>query len=137
MTDTKQVIEQHIGAFNARNEDQYPWTEDFAFVVPGATLRGREEALGFIRGFWEAFPDARIEVLRVVSEGSASAGEGKFSGTHTGTMRTPTGEVAPTNRRVEFGWMAMYELAGDALAAEHLYFDQAELLGQLGLMPSG
>jgi predicted ester cyclase len=58
-----------------------------------------------------------------------------FTGTHTGVMRTPAGEVPPTGRRVKFGWMALYEFAGDELASEHLYFDQAELLGQLGLMP--
>ena len=136
MPDLKQVVERHIAAFNARDEAGYPWTADFEFVVPGTTLKGREEGLAFIRGFWEAFPDARLELVRLISEDSVGAGEGTFAGTHTGVMRTPTGEVQPTGRRVEFGWMAMYGLAGDSLSSEHLYFDQATLLGQLGLMPS-
>ena len=136
MPDLKQVVERHIAAFNARDEAGYPWTADFEFVTPGATLKSREEGLGFIRGFWEAFPDARLELVRLISEDSVGAGEGTFAGTHTGVMRTPTGEVQPTGRRVEFRWMAMYGLAGDSLSFEHLYFDQATLLGQLGLMPS-
>ena len=136
MPDLKQVVERHIAAFNARDEAGYPWTADFEFVVPGTTLKGREEGLAFIRGFWEAFPDARLELVRLISEGPVAAGEGTFAGTHTGVMRTPTGEVEPTGRRVEFGWMALYGLAGDSLSSEHLYFDQATLLGQLGLMPS-
>jgi len=136
MPDLKQVVERHIAAFNARDEAGYPWTADFEFVQPGGTLKGREEGLAFVRGFCEAFPDARIELVSLISEDSVGAGEGTFAGTHTGVMRTPTGEVQPTGRRVEFRWMAMYGLAGDSLSSEHLYFDQAALLGQLGLMPS-
>ena len=136
MPDLKQVVERHIAAFNARDEAGYPWTADFEFVQPGGTLKGREEGLAFVRGFWEAFPDASIELVRLISEDSVGAGEGTFAGTHTGVMRTPAGEVQPTGRQVEFGWMAMYGLAGDTLSFEHLYFDQAALLGQLGLMPS-
>ena len=68
MPDLKQVVERHIAAFNARDEAGYPWTADFEFVVPGTTLKGREESLAFVRGFWEAFPDARIELVRLISE---------------------------------------------------------------------
>ena len=51
-------------------------------------------------------------------------------------MRTPEGEVPATGRRVDFRWMSSYDVRGEKLASEHLYFDQAELLGQLGLMPA-
>jgi hypothetical protein len=51
-------------------------------------------------------------------------------------MRTPAGDVAATGRDVDLRWMSRYEVRGDELASEHLYFDQAELLGQLGLMPA-
>ena len=130
------VVDRHLAAFNAKDPDGYPWAEDIEFVVPGSDpLRGREQVLGFIRGFWDAFPDSRIEIDRMISDGASGAAEGTFTGTHTGTLRTPGGEVAPTERRVEFRWMAMYDFTGDRLAAEHLYFDQAELLGQLGLLP--
>jgi len=33
--------------------------------------------------------------------------------------------------------MSAYQVRGDVLTSERLYFDQAELLGQLGLMPAG
>jgi predicted ester cyclase len=73
---------------------------------------------------------------RPLAEGSVVAAEGRFTGTHTGVMRTPAGDVAATGRQVDFRWMSSYEVRGDELASEHLYFDQAELLGQLGLMPT-
>jgi len=37
-------------------------------------------------------------------------------------------------RAVEFRCAAAYEVAGQELASEHLYFDRVELLGQLGLL---
>ena len=99
-------------------------------------MHGREEVLGFLGVFWDAFPDGRLETSRLLAEGSVVAAEGRFIGTHTGVMRTPEGDVAATGRHVDFRWMSSYEVRGDELSSEHLYFDQVELLGQLGLMPS-
>ena len=133
MANAKQVVERHVDAFNAHQPDADPWAEDAEFVVPGASMRGREDVLAFLGDFQEAFPDGRLELLRVLSEGSLVAAEGRFTGTHSGVFRTPTGEVPATGRHVEFRWMSAYEARGEELASEHLFFDQVELLTQLGL----
>ena len=70
------------------------------FVAPNASMHGREEVLGFLGVFWDAFPDGRLETSRLLSEGSVVAGEGRFMGTHTGVMGTPAGDVPATGRRV-------------------------------------
>jgi predicted ester cyclase len=134
MTEAKQVVERHVEAFNAQQADAEPWTEDAEFVAPGASMRGREQVLAFLGAFWEAFPDGRLELSRAFGEGSVAAAEGRFIGTHSGVFRTPTAEVPATGRLVDFRWMSAYEARGDELASEHLYFDQVELLTQLGLM---
>jgi predicted ester cyclase len=136
MTDPKGVVERHVEAFNAHDPDASPWSDDAEFVAPNASLSGREEVLGFFGVFWEAFPDGRLEPLGFLAEGSAVAGEGRFIGTHTGVLRGPEGDVPATGRQVDFRWMSRYETRGDELTSEHLYFDQTELLGQLGLMPA-
>lgn len=137
MSDPKQVMERHYAAFNAKDRDAFPWSDEIEYVVPGGeVLRGKEEALGFIGGFWEAFPDARQEIAAMVAEGSRVMVEGKLVATHSGVFRTPDGEVPPTERRIELGWMAMFEIRGDELVSERLYFDQLELLAQLGLAPT-
>jgi predicted ester cyclase len=136
MADPKRVVERHVEAFNARDADAEPWSEDADFVAPNASMHGREQVLGFLGVFWDAFPDGRLEASRLLAEGSVVAAEGRFTGTHTGVMRAPAGDVAATGRQVDFRWMSSYEVRGDELASEHLYFDQAELLGQLGLMPA-
>jgi hypothetical protein len=84
MADPKHVVERHVEAFNARDADAEPWSEDADFVAPNASMHGREEVLGFIGVFWDAFPDGRLETSRLLAEGSVVAAEGRFIGTHTG-----------------------------------------------------
>jgi predicted ester cyclase len=134
MREPKQVYQRHLAAFNAKDADAEPWSTDGEFVAPGAQLRGRDEVLGFLRMFWEAFPDAHNDVSRLIAEGPRVVAEGRFTGTHTGTLRTPQGEIPPTERRVEFRWSATCEAHRDELVSEHLYFDQLDLLTQLGVM---
>ena len=44
--------------------------------------------------------------------------------------------VAPTNRRVEIPLVAIVRFRGDKLAHEHIYWDQASVLKQIGLLPA-
>ena len=136
MADPKDVVGRHVEAFNARDTVATPWSEDGELVAPNASLQGRDQILGFFGVFWDAFPNGRLETSRLLAEGSTVAAEGRFTGTHTGVMRTPAGDVPATGRDVDLRWMSSYEVRGDELASEHLYFDQAALLGQLGLMPA-
>jgi predicted ester cyclase len=136
MSETAKAIARHVAAFNAKDADAEPWSADAELEAPVGQFRGREQVLGFLRGYWEAFPDGRLEIRRLISEGALTACEGVFSGTHTGNLQTPGGEVPPTERTVQIRWMAMYEARGDELVSEHLYFDQNEFLTQLGLAPA-
>jgi len=134
MADPKRVVERLVEAFNERDADAEPWSDDAEFVAPNASVYGRDEVLGFLGVFWDAFPDGRLETSGLLVEGSVVAAEGWFIGTHTGVMRAPAGDVAATGRQVDFRWTSRYEVRGDELTPEHLYFHQADLLGQLGLM---
>ncbi|WP_193609808.1 ester cyclase [Nocardioides lijunqiniae] len=129
------VVRRHIDAFNSRDEVGEPWSAAAAMVAPGGAVDGREAVLGFLRVFHEAFSDGRLVLEKVLGEGSAAAVEGRFVGTHDGVLRSPAGDVPASGRSVDFRWAALYETEGDALVSEHLYFDQMEFLGQLGLLP--
>jgi carboxymethylenebutenolidase len=45
--------------------------------------------------------------------------------------------IAPTGKRVEVGLVVVVQFDGDKLAHEHLYWDQASVLVQLGLLQPG
>src|SRR5262249_34672453 len=42
--------------------------------------------------------------------------------------------IAPTGKRVELPFVVIVQFEGDKLAHEHLYFDQASVLVQVGLL---
>ena len=135
MPDAKDVILKHIAAVNDHDSDAEPWAADAELVAPGGQASGRDEVLSFLGVFHEAFPDGRLEVKQLLSDGRAAAAEGTFVGTHDGVLHTPDGDVAPTGRAIEFRWAAVYATDGDTLKSEHLFFDQMDFLGQLGLLP--
>jgi predicted ester cyclase len=136
MSDVRDVILRHIAAFNDRDNDAEPWAADAEFVAPGGQASGRAGVLGFLAAFQEAFPDLRLEVQKLLVDGPAAAAEGTLGGTHDGVLRTPDGDVPPTGRAVELRWAAVYTTDGDTLKSEHLFFDQMDFLGQLGLLPA-
>lgn len=57
-----------------------------------------------------------------------------FSFTHTREMPWMLPGVAPTNRRVEIPLVAIVRFHDGKLAHEHIYWDQASVLKQIGLL---
>jgi predicted ester cyclase len=135
MPDAKDVILKHIAAVNDGDSSADPWAADAELVAPGGQVSGRDNVIGFLSVFSEAFPDIRLELKQLVTDGPAAAAEGTLVGTHDGVLHTPNGDVAPTGRAVELRWAAVYVTDGDTLKSEHLFFDQMDFLGQLGLLP--
>jgi predicted ester cyclase len=134
MRDAKEVILKHIAAVNDRDSDAEPWAADAELVAPGGQASGRDNVIGFLGVFTEAFPDVRLEVKQLLIDGPAAVAEGTLVGTHDGVLHAPNGDVAPTGRAVELRSAAVYVTAGDTLKSEHLFFDQMDFLGQLGLL---
>jgi carboxymethylenebutenolidase len=54
--------------------------------------------------------------------------------THTIPMDFMLPGIAPTGKRVELAFVVVVQFEGDKLAHEHLYWDQASVLVQLGLL---
>jgi predicted ester cyclase len=135
MHSARDVILKHIDAFNDRDSGADPWAADAEMTAPGAQVSGRDNVIGFIAVFQEAFPDLRLEIKQLLTDGPAAAAEGTLRGTHNGVLSSPNGDVAPTGRSVELPWAAVYATEGETLKSEHLFFDQMDFLGQLGLLP--
>lgn len=61
-----------------------------------------------------------------------------FSFTHTSAVDWMLPGVAPTGRKVEVALVAIVQFQGDKLVHEHIYWDQASVLVQVGLLdPAG
>jgi steroid delta-isomerase-like uncharacterized protein len=136
MADVIELARRHDNAFNSRDADGRTAIEapDIEFVMPGMTLRGHEQVMPVVRAFWDALPDAEITAVDLVAVGNVVVAEGTIAGTHSGTFRTPQGEIPRTGNTVSLRYAAVKRFEGDRLVSEHLYFDQLELLQQLGAM---
>jgi predicted ester cyclase len=132
MPDARDVILKHVAAVN----DADPWAADAEMTAPVGQVSGRDSVIGLIGVFQEAFPDLRLEIKQLLTDGPAAAAEGALLGRHDGVLHTPDGDVEPTGRAIELRWAAVYLTDGDTLKSEHLFFDQMDFLGQLGLLPA-
>ena len=140
MADSKQMARQSIDAFNEGKLDEWMKTaaEDAELVTPMAgTIKGREAIKGYYEQMRETFPDAHLDVHKMVAEGNTVVVEYTFTGTHKGPMRTPTGETIPPTNRTLSGPALDIAVIDDKgmLKSLHQYFDTARGLQQLGLMP--
>ena len=60
-----------------------------------------------------------------------------FRFTHTISMDWMLPGIPPTGKRVEIAMVVVVQFDGDKMAHEHLYWDQASVLVQLGLLQPG
>jgi heme-degrading monooxygenase HmoA/predicted ester cyclase len=137
--DTRSLIERDIELWNTRDQAGWMALADLHRLevrAPGGLNLSGEEAARAIWAMWqEAFPDNRLEIVTIHADDRGGVHEGRFVGTHTGTLRTPGGEIAPTGRTLDAPFCGIYEVDNGKITSTHLYFDQAELMDQLGLAP--
>ena len=136
-----QLWEDHVRyEFSTRNTDDTLATmvED-AYVnhIPVLTGGvGQDELREFYskRFIPQMPPDTEmIPVSRTIGEDQL-VDEMIFKFTHTIAMDWMLPGVAPTGKRVEIPLVAIVQFKGDKLAHEHIYWDQASVLVQIGLL---
>jgi steroid delta-isomerase-like uncharacterized protein len=139
--DTRSMIAHGIELWNTRDREGWLATADLRRLeleAPGGVrLRGREAAEMMWATWNEAFPDNRLETVTIHADDRGGVYEGRFIGTHTGTLRIPAGGIPPTGRILDVRFCNVFEFQDGKVTSSHVYFDQAELLSQLGAMPGG
>lgn len=75
-----------------------------------------------------AFPDLKLRIERMISEGDWVAVHVREEGTHLG----PFEGIAPTGRRVAWNWIGIYRVAGGKLVERWGRIDTQILYEQLG-----
>ena len=134
----QEAYERLIQAFNVRDLDAImaAYTEDVQLITPDGEMRGKDA----IRAYWgvwlEAFPDITLTPTRRVCAGNTTVEEAVATGTHTGVLHTPQGDVPPTGRRIEVPYINVSTIEGDLVATDHNAWDRLVVLEQLGLVPA-
>ncbi len=98
-------------------------------------MHGREALLEYYKGMYKAVPDFKVDFSVVAFSSDTIVFEGVGSGTFTGPLATPEGEVAPTGNKVSFKVAFIAKISPDGLIAEdRSYFDNLAFMKQLGLL---
>lgn len=100
---------------------------------------GREELHEFYAKYFlpQIPPDTEmVPVSRTIGQGRLVE-EMVFRFTHTIAMDWMLPGIPPTGKRAEVAMLVVVQFEGDKMAHEHLYWDQASVLVQLGLLQPG
>lgn len=138
MTDTKSVADAAVATFNAHDEQAIRalYAENAVFEAPGDVhVEGADACAEYVMGWQRAFPDATLTVHNEVVSGDTAVHEFTFEGTHADTLSGPGGDIPATNRRLAGRGTEIIRVADGKIVSFHLYFDQVQVLTQLGLMP--
>ena len=141
--DLAAVLDEHVRAeFVDRDPDAAVATmcadATLLHVPVGTGARGTEALRRFYADVfmpsWPADTEVRM-VSRTVGPGRV-VDELVVRATHDRVMRSVLPGVAPTDRRFELPHVAVVDFRDGRIAAERIYWDQASLLVQLGLLPA-
>jgi steroid delta-isomerase-like uncharacterized protein len=139
MGEARHAAQEFVDAFNAHDEARIRnvTSENAAFEAPGdVKLTGADAMTEYAMGWLRAFPDGRINVEHtVVAEGWAVQ-EFTFEGTHEETLVGPAGDIPATHRHLSGRGVQIMKVDGGKIANARLYFDQVDVLTQLGVMPA-
>jgi carboxymethylenebutenolidase len=140
----RDLWEEHVRyEFATRNtEDTLNTMVEDAYVnhIPVLTGgRGRDALREFYsrRFIPQMPPDAKMTPISRTIGDDQVVDEMVFTFTHTITMDWMLPGIAPTGKRVEIPLVAIVRFREGKLAHEHIYWDQASVLVQLGLLDAG
>ena len=137
--DNVKLVKASWDAINAHDLNALERMEaaNFSATLPGAPgplNSGGNKA--YLQGFITAFPDLHFEIVRTVSDGDNVVTEWVGTGTHTGPLVSPSGQsIPPTGKKATTHGSNTFEVKNGKLSSTSGYWNMAELLIQLGLMP--
>ena len=133
--ENKAVIRRWIEAYNQRDLEAEADVLAPGFVahVPGApaslNLEGLEAWRQFLASFTEAFPDLRLTVEDIMSEGDMVAARVAFHGTHRGELQG----IPPTGKKVAFSSMEFNRVVDGKVEEHWVEINLLGLVQQLGV----
>ena len=140
MSEAKEVLEQAIERWNDNDRDRWAelYHEDVVFEAPGGSrISGLEDLkVRYFDALLTAAPDRGSSEVVLISEGEHVVEQARYTGTHTGTWRNPNGvEIPATGKTLDFPFVGVFRVERGKISSIRLYYDQVELLTQLGLTP--
>lgn len=103
--------------------------------TPAGSGQGVEAMLSFNRMWERACPDYEIISVRKMVSGEHVASENRFTGTHTGVLSLPIGDLPPTGVAVDSPYVGTFRVVEGRIVSQRVYLDRLEIMERLGVMP--
>ena len=103
-------------------------------VALGTEFKGKEGFNSFMSVYKKSFPDMKLKHTSIFSNGSQVAVEFIASGTNTGPLLTPNGEIPATGKAASIKVSEHWIWSDGKIKSIHNYTDSGSLMMQLGLM---
>jgi steroid delta-isomerase-like uncharacterized protein len=136
MEENERVVRRFYDCFNAGDviaaAEQYAEDCEWDFPAFDDACHSRQEVLEVCRGWRDAFPDGRVDVVRALTCGDVLVVEWDSHGTWTGPMGVSAGE--PNGQRFRRRGCAVTEVKDGKIVRCRDYFDRANMYGPLGLL---
>jgi predicted ester cyclase len=134
--DTRQTFDSFTEAINEHDVERISLGYSPRAVVstPDGAFDSGHDATAYLRQFLGAFPDLHLNVWSKLTSGELVCDEWTFTGTNTGPLRLAAGDVhEATGRHVELRGCDVATVEDGQIISHRLYYDQSDLLAQLGL----
>jgi ketosteroid isomerase-like protein len=134
----EQLVDRHYAEINSGDFSDVAeiFSGDVGTQAPGSEpMSGIAPFVAYGQAFLRAFPDGRIHRDRYVEAGNRIVVEGRFTGTNTGPLQTPAGELPPTGRTLELPFADAFRVVDGMITEHRIYYDMAGMMVQLGLAP--
>src|SRR6185437_2173853 len=104
-------------------------------MAMGEIMHGPDGGKKDLERWATAFPDSRADIVHLGATDDGAVVEFTGRGTHTGSLDTPMGPIAATNKKVELSFCDVMEIHNGLITSQRRYWDANTLLRQLGLVP--
>lgn len=125
----RRVMEEGFGQGNLAVLDEL-MAPEFIEHEAGAG-GGREGAKAIVTMLHTAFPDVRVTIEEMSTDGEKLWARVTFAGTHTGDLQG----IAPTGKRIRVEAIDLCRFAGGKLVEHWGVFDRLGMLEQVGAIP--
>ena len=112
------------------------FADDCRFTMPPGPLTKQEHRM-MGETFRAALPDSHMVVDHVLDGGDEVFVEGRYLGTQTGDLQSPRGTIPASGNKIELRFADYFKVVGGRVTDHRTYWDQAQMMTQLGVMPTG
>jgi steroid delta-isomerase-like uncharacterized protein len=129
------TIKTWVAAMVKGDFDHAPYAEDAETSDPSGKYKGKKAILDSFKVWKTAFPQGTAEVTNQIAQGDHVTSEVVYKATHTGPLASSTGTIPATSKPVVLRTMLISTFRDGLIQRERTYFDQPDLMKQLGIAP--